>query len=120
PPRPPNHLLPILSPPVLPVSSRQSWSLSSATQTGCGDIIKKPKLDQHRTRCHSGFDCIDCSTTFHTPAEYKTHTQCISEAEKYQKSLYKGPKTQVGPGPNSAWGAVGTATEPAAAEPDLG
>ncbi|KAG6817498.1 hypothetical protein H0H87_008123 [Tephrocybe sp. NHM501043] len=59
----------------------------------CGDVVKKPKLDQHRSRCHGGFDCIDCSTTFNTPAEYKGHTQCISEAEKYQKSLYKGPKT---------------------------
>jgi len=59
----------------------------------CGDVVKKPKLDQHRGRCGSGFDCIDCSTTFNTPADYKGHTQCISEAEKYQKSLYKGPKT---------------------------
>jgi len=55
--------------------------------------VKKPKLDQHRSRCHTGFDCIDCHTTFNTPGEYKGHTQCISEAEKYQKSLYKGPKT---------------------------
>ena len=58
----------------------------------CSDVVKKPKLDQHRSRCGSGFDCIDCSTTFNTPAEYKGHTQCISEAEKYQKSLYKGAK----------------------------
>ncbi|KAF8800165.1 hypothetical protein BYT27DRAFT_7117898, partial [Phlegmacium glaucopus] len=59
----------------------------------CGDVVKKPKLDQHRSRCHGGFDCIDCSTTFNSPAEYKGHTSCISEAEKYQKGLYKGPKT---------------------------
>ncbi|KAF8987984.1 hypothetical protein BDQ17DRAFT_1193415, partial [Cyathus striatus] len=58
----------------------------------CGDVVKKPKLDTHHARCHTGFDCIDCSTTFNTPAEYKGHTSCISEAEKYQKSLYKGPK----------------------------
>ncbi|KAF9227025.1 hypothetical protein BS17DRAFT_696036, partial [Gyrodon lividus] len=58
----------------------------------CSDVVKKPKLDQHHSRCLTGFDCIDCSTTFHTPAEYKGHTSCISEAEKYQKSLYKGPK----------------------------
>ena len=55
--------------------------------------MKKPKLDQHRTRCHSGYDCIDCSKTFNTPADYKGHTSCITEAEKYEKSLYKGPKT---------------------------
>jgi hypothetical protein len=60
--------------------------------TDCGDVVKKPKLDQHRTRCHGGFDCIDCSTTFNSPAEYKGHTSCISEAEKYQKGLYKGSR----------------------------
>ncbi|KAI9497428.1 LYAR-type C2HC zinc finger-domain-containing protein [Zychaea mexicana] len=54
----------------------------------CGDIVKKPKLDQHRNRCHATFTCIDCSTTFQGTA-YKAHTSCISEAEKYQKSLYK-------------------------------
>ncbi|KAF8418232.1 hypothetical protein L210DRAFT_2448371 [Boletus edulis BED1] len=58
----------------------------------CGDVVKKPKLDQHHGRCYAGFDCIDCSVSFHTPAEYKSHTSCISEAEKYQKSLYDGPK----------------------------
>ncbi|KAJ7899093.1 hypothetical protein B0H13DRAFT_2031174, partial [Mycena leptocephala] len=59
----------------------------------CQDTVKKPKLDQHYNRCYAGFDCIDCSTTFNSPAEYKGHTQCISEAEKYEKSVYKGPKT---------------------------
>lgn len=33
----------------------------------------------------------DCSTTFNGQ-EYKTHTSCISEAEKYQGALYKGKK----------------------------
>jgi len=69
--------------------------LASILQTffflGCGDVVKKPKLDQHSGRCHGGFDCIDCSKTFGTPTEWKGHTSCISEAEKYQKSLYKGP-----------------------------
>jgi len=59
----------------------------------CSDVVKKPKLDAHHGRCHSGFDCIDCHTTFNSPAEYKGHTSCITEAEKHQKSLYKGPKT---------------------------
>jgi cell growth-regulating nucleolar protein len=66
--------------------------LAYYSSTDCGDVVKKPKLDQHRTQCHGGFDCIDCSTTFNSPAEYKGHTSCISEAEKYQKGLYKGPK----------------------------
>lgn len=68
------------------------FALFDLNSVACADVVKKPKLDQHRARCHSGFDCIDCSTTFNTPADYKGHTQCISEAEKYQKSVYKGPK----------------------------
>ncbi|TFK21885.1 hypothetical protein FA15DRAFT_62140 [Coprinopsis marcescibilis] len=60
----------------------------------CGDVVKKPKLDQHGARCHGGFDCIDCSKTFNSPAEWKGHTSCISEAEKYQKTLYKGPQVR--------------------------
>ncbi|RUP17061.1 hypothetical protein BC936DRAFT_139474 [Jimgerdemannia flammicorona] len=57
----------------------------------CCDVVKKPKLDQHRMRCWATFTCIDCSTTFQNQ-DYKSHTSCISEAEKYQKSVYKAPK----------------------------
>jgi hypothetical protein len=57
---------------------------------GCGDVLTKPGLDKHRAMCHSSFDCIDCSKRFETPADYKGHTSCISEAEKYQKTLYNG------------------------------
>ncbi|KAJ3220093.1 hypothetical protein HDU67_006849 [Dinochytrium kinnereticum] len=58
----------------------------------CQETLKKAKLDQHRQRCRNAqFSCIDCSTTFHG-MEYRAHTACISEAEKYQKSLYKGNK----------------------------
>ena len=58
--------------------------------TDCGDILTKPKLDKHRVICHASFDCIDCGKRFETPADYKGHTSCISEAEKYQKGLYNG------------------------------
>lgn len=57
---------------------------------GCGDVLTKPKLDKHRAACNSSFDCIDCHKHFETPADYKGHTTCISEAEKYQKTLYNG------------------------------
>lgn len=58
----------------------------------CNDTVVKKKLDQHRSRCPDAyFTCIDCSTTFNG-TEYRSHTQCISEAEKYEKSLYKGKK----------------------------
>ncbi|RDX42716.1 hypothetical protein OH76DRAFT_84579 [Lentinus brumalis] len=60
----------------------------------CSDTVKKPKLDKHYMSCHSSVTCLDCSTTFAGPAQWKSHTSCISEAEKYQKGLYKGPKQQ--------------------------
>ncbi|KAK3806887.1 MAG: hypothetical protein JOS17DRAFT_767184 [Linnemannia elongata] len=58
----------------------------------CQETVKKPKLDQHFNRCHyAQFSCIDCSVSFQG-VEYRSHTSCISEAEKYQKALYRGPK----------------------------
>lgn len=58
----------------------------------CNDTIIKKKLDQHTQRCYGAyFSCIDCSTTFEGTS-YRNHTSCISEAEKYEKALYKGPK----------------------------
>ncbi|KAG8864492.1 hypothetical protein FRB96_004995 [Tulasnella sp. 330] len=45
--------------------------------------VKKPKLDSHR--CHCSFTCLDCSTTFFTPAEWKPHSTCITESQKYKK-----------------------------------
>ncbi|KAG9011514.1 hypothetical protein FRB90_007172 [Tulasnella sp. 427] len=59
---------------------------------GCGDVIKKPKLDSHS--CKSSFTCLDCNKTFHTPADWKPHTTCISEDQKYQKSVYKPKQPQ--------------------------
>ncbi len=56
--------------------------------------MKKPKLDKHYQMCHAAVTCIDCFATFNSPGEFKGHTSCISEAEKYQKSLYKGPKVR--------------------------
>ena len=58
----------------------------------CADVVKKPKSDQHVYRCPGAqFTCIDCNTTF-SGNDYKSHTSCISEAEKYEKGLYKGDK----------------------------
>ncbi|KAF9518661.1 hypothetical protein BS47DRAFT_223033 [Hydnum rufescens UP504] len=59
----------------------------------CSDVVKKPKLEQHYGRCGAPVSCIDCSKTFYSPAEFKSHTSCISEAEKYEKSVYQGPKS---------------------------
>ncbi|TPX69310.1 hypothetical protein SpCBS45565_g02567 [Spizellomyces sp. 'palustris'] len=58
----------------------------------CQETLKKAKLDQHRAGCRQAqFTCIDCSTTFQG-TNYRAHTSCISEAEKYQGALYKGAK----------------------------
>ncbi|KAK6198460.1 uncharacterized protein RJT21DRAFT_115421 [Scheffersomyces amazonensis] len=60
----------------------------------CNDTVVKKKLDQHSQRCYGAYyTCIDCSTTFEGTS-YRQHTSCISEAEKYEKALYKGPKKQ--------------------------
>lgn len=42
----------------------------------------------------------DCSTTFQNQ-EYKSHTSCISEAEKYQGKLYKGKNSAAPSAPSS-------------------
>ena len=58
----------------------------------CQETIKKPKLEAHKSRCrYAQFSCIDCSVSFQG-TEYRAHTSCISEAEKYQGSTFKGSK----------------------------
>lgn len=60
----------------------------------CNDTILKKKLQQHQRSCRGAyFTCIDCSTTFYGN-DHQKHTSCISEAEKYEKSLYKGKKAK--------------------------
>ncbi|PHU11557.1 hypothetical protein BC332_18487 [Capsicum chinense] len=54
----------------------------------CGDNLKKPKLANHFRICSAfKLSCIDCGEVFGRQA-VESHTQCISEAEKY------GPKGQ--------------------------
>ncbi|QDS67649.1 hypothetical protein FKW77_004695 [Venturia effusa] len=62
----------------------------------CNDVLTKKKLDQHRNQCRGcTFTCLDCSVHFQG-LDYRAHTSCISEAQKYQGALYKekrkGPK----------------------------
>ena len=48
-------------------------------------------------RCrNASYSCLDCNKDFYSQPEWKTHTSCISEAEKYEKSVYKGK--QIGAG----------------------
>ena len=56
----------------------------------CNETLKKNQVERHRCypRCVT---CVDCSKMFRGD-EYKSHNQCISEAEKYEKTVYRGPK----------------------------
>jgi cell growth-regulating nucleolar protein len=51
--------------------------------------------------CHA-VTCVDCSVTFYGN-DYAAHTSCISEAEKYEKSLYKGKVGGSKPKPQDIW-----------------
>ncbi|TVY87937.1 UPF0743 protein [Lachnellula willkommii] len=58
----------------------------------CGDVLTKKKLDPHRNQCRgASFTCLDCMVHFQGN-EYRAHTSCISEAQKYQGALYRPDK----------------------------
>ncbi|KAJ5358830.1 uncharacterized protein N7496_011243 [Penicillium cataractarum] len=60
----------------------------------CGDIFTKKKLDPHRNQCRgASFTCIDCMVHFQG-TQYRAHTSCMSEAQKYQGALYKEKPTK--------------------------
>ncbi|KAG2212158.1 hypothetical protein INT46_005993, partial [Mucor plumbeus] len=63
---------------------------------GCGDVVKKPKLNQHGNRCYATFTCIDCSTTFQGTS-YQSHNSCMTEAEKFQKHIYQTKNAPAAP-----------------------
>ncbi|TYZ61938.1 hypothetical protein PybrP1_001380 [[Pythium] brassicae (nom. inval.)] len=57
---------------------------------GCNETLKKNKVDQHAARCRNcwAVSCVDCSVVFEGN-DYAAHTSCISEAQKYEGSLYR-------------------------------
>lgn len=65
---------------------------------GCNETVKKNQVDKHVAKCRNCYavTCVDCQTSFYGD-DYAAHTSCISEAEKYEKSLFKGPKAKVNP-----------------------
>jgi cell growth-regulating nucleolar protein len=68
----------------------------------CQDTVKKPKLDRHRQQCYgASFTCVDCNQHF-AGTSYRDHVTCISEAEKYQKSLFRGKKAAQAGHPRAA------------------
>lgn len=60
---------------------------------GCGESMKKAKVDAHAAKCRQCFSvsCVDCSQSF-PGDDYRTHTTCISEAERYEKSIFRGAR----------------------------
>lgn len=60
---------------------------------GCSESLKKNQVDAHARRCREcvSVSCIDCSVSFWGD-DYRKHTSCISEAERYEKTVYKGPR----------------------------
>lgn len=55
----------------------------------CQETLKKAKLDDHARRCrYATFSCIDCYRSFSSAEDYRAHTSCITEVQKYEK---KGP-----------------------------
>mmetsp|Transcript_14846 Transcript_14846/g.22252 ORF Transcript_14846/g.22252 Transcript_14846/m.22252 type:complete len:212 (+) Transcript_14846:19-654(+) len=58
----------------------------------CAESLKKNKVDAHAMRCGcASVSCVDCSVSFWGD-DYKQHTSCVTEAERYEKTVYKGPK----------------------------
>ncbi|KAF1785076.1 Zinc finger, C2H2, LYAR-type [Phytophthora cactorum] len=85
---------------------------------GCNETLKKNKVDAHAGRCRNcwAVSCVDCSVVFEGN-DYAAHTSCISEAEKYEKSLFQGDKNKSKSGkkqtPQERWmDAVQSATCP--------
>lgn len=58
---------------------------------GCNETLKKNQVEKHVLKCKVCYAviCIDCNKVF-PENEYLKHNTCISEAEKYQKGLFKG------------------------------
>ena len=63
----------------------------------CQETLKKSAVDKHCMRCRDCWylSCVDCGKVF-AGEEYRSHTSCISEAEKYQGALYRGNKKKNG------------------------
>lgn len=74
---------------------------------GCGETLKKSQVDSHAHRCHScaSVSCMDCNVSFWGDT-YRLHTSCLTEAERYEKSVYRGPKkgaSNIKKGPQDVW-----------------
>jgi cell growth-regulating nucleolar protein len=71
----------------------------------CNESFKKSQAAGHSSRCRAPLSCLDCGTTFQG-GSFAAHTSCISEAQKYQKSLYRPGGKAAKLSPQDAWMAV--------------
>ena len=61
----------------------------------CGDTVTKPRIKKHIENCVSfSFSCVDCNKVFFEDVHF--HSSCISEKEKYEKSLFKCNSNEMG------------------------
>jgi len=72
---------------------------------GCNESLKKNQVDKHAMRCRScaAVTCVDCQVTF-WGNDYAAHVTCVSEAEKYEGSLFKAKAKKLNP--QEAWNVV--------------
>ena len=62
----------------------------------CQETLKKARLDDHFRRCaRASFSCIDCYKSFKGADEYRAHTSCITEVQKYEKKGMTNSKPDV-------------------------
>jgi len=68
------------------------------TCDGCGETLKKAKVDAHAAKCYQchSVSCVDCSVSFFGD-DYRKHTTCVTEAERYEKTLFRGRKKKTSP-----------------------
>jgi len=69
----------------------------------CNETVKKNQVDKHVLKCRNCYavTCVDCSQSFYGN-DYINHTVCVTEAEKYEKTLYK-PKNNIKKNPQEIW-----------------
>ncbi|XP_019615519.1 PREDICTED: cell growth-regulating nucleolar protein-like [Branchiostoma belcheri] len=71
----------------------------------CGQTVKKNQVEKHYlTACRSCdmLSCLDCGKDFWGD-DYKTHTQCISEEDKYGGKGITGHRMTKGEAKQDAW-----------------
>mmetsp|Transcript_109190 Transcript_109190/g.163321 ORF Transcript_109190/g.163321 Transcript_109190/m.163321 type:complete len:268 (-) Transcript_109190:7-810(-) len=60
---------------------------------GCSETLKKNQVDAHAARCRTcaSVCCVDCNVSFFGD-DYRAHTSCITESERYEGKFAKQAK----------------------------